>query len=415
MNQPTKPLPKIRISLTILLAGLCYVLSSFLHTMAMPLLGRACALQATSSDTNYGLSQYISQHYFALPGWICVIGLLILWLPWTSKKTTKTVSMALLGLSFLGLSACSPYKVPKFVEIDTNETAWVVPLTGANDKSQQKFDSISFLESKKVAAKRIELEQVSVDIGRGPGDIEWKPAVRVVKVNRSLVTREWTDNDVTGTSNKKEAITVVTKDSIQLSVGLTITASIDEEDASTYLYYHGDRKLSEVIDQNIRSYAVADLTGAFSDLTLSEAQVSGNKIYQELFTKARVVFKTKGINIQYLGNAEGVHYKDPKVQEAINAKFIAEQSIKTAEQENKAQEMRNLKTISQAKAQADAAQMLMVQKEATQLQIQLEVQKMAAQAQVTAAEKWDGKLPSNIVPSNYPMLLNLGGASPASK
>jgi len=49
-------------------------------------------------------------------------------------------------------------------------------------------------------------------------------------------------------------------------------------------------------------------------------------------------------------------------------------------------------------AQAEAAQTKM---------IGLEIQKIKAEAQKIMAQKWDGKLPEKILPSNSPLLMNV--------
>ena len=309
------------------------------------------------------------------------------------------------------LTGCTPVKVLDIKEIKPNETCWVIPLDGSAQSGQVKFNSIEFLNEKKIGSKRIMIDKVERKIGRMPWDIEWIPAVRVITVDRSLVTREWTDTIDTGTSQKREGIGVVTKDSVQLRIGLTITASIDEDDASTYLYYHGERALADVIDQNIRSFAVAELTKEYSQMSLSEAQTNGAGIYAKLFNDSKETFKLKGITIQYLGNAEGLSYADPKVQEAINGSYKASQDAKTAQMEQDAQKIRNQTQILTAQAQAESAQKLFAAQQAAQFQNELQIRMKVADAQLSMAQKWNGSLPSNILPSDSPMLLNLGTTS----
>jgi len=316
------------------------------------------------------------------------------------------LATCLLGAALL--TACAPVKVLDMVEIGPNETAWAIPLDAASQAGQVKFNSIEFLNQKKVAAKRVMIDKVPRTIGRMWYDIEWIPATRVIKVDRSLVTREWTDASDTGSSAKKEGIGVVTKDSVQLRVGLTVTASIDEDDASTYLYYHGERPLSDVLNQNVRSFAVAELTKEYSDLNLSAAQTNSTAIYNRLFEDAKVAFKAKGITIQYLGNAEGLTYSDPNVQQSINRSYNAQQDARTAQMEQDAQKIRNQTTILTAQATADAAKELFAVKEASSLQTDLKIRQIEAQAKLTMAEKWNGSLPANILPSESPLLLNMG-------
>lgn len=282
--------------------------------------------------------------------------------------------LALLGVASLLAVGCAPVKVLDVVEIQPNETAWAIPLDAQSQDGQVKFNSIGFLNQKKVAAKRIMVDKVERKIGRMWFDIEWIPAIRVIQVDRSLVTREWTDTDKTGTSStKNEAIQVVTKDSVQLKVGLTITASIEEDDASTYLYYHGAKKLADVTDTNIRSFCVAELTRQYSELKLVEAQQQGTAIYAKLFADAKEAFKTKGITIQYLGNAEGLTYADPTVQASINKSYTVQQDRQTAQQEQEATKIRNQTLIMVAEATADAAKKTLEAKEASTLQTDLKI------------------------------------------
>src|SRR6266404_7924402 len=272
-------------------------------------------------------------------------------------KISKTFSWILWLVALILVTAgCKPVKVLDVKEIKPNETAWAIPLDAASDSGQVKFNSVEFLNQKKVASKRIMVDKVERSIGRMPWDIEWLPATRVITVDRSLVTREWTDGATTGTSAGREGIGVVTKDSVQLRVGLTITASIDEDDASTYLYYHGEKPLADVMNQNIRSFAVAELTKEYSDMNLSQAQTNSTAIYNRLFEDAKVAFKAKGITVQYLGNAEGLTYSDPKVQDSINRSYTVQQDQKTAEMEQAAQKVRNETKILTSLAEAQAEQ-----------------------------------------------------------
>lgn len=85
---------------------------------------------------------------------------------------------------------CGPARVMPLDNVGPNETAFVIPLEG-NGTEQEKFESIKYLEGRKVASKRIEIPVRQRDTGYGWWNYEYVPMVRVVKVDRSLVTREW--------------------------------------------------------------------------------------------------------------------------------------------------------------------------------------------------------------------------------
>lgn len=401
----TRPLPKLRIAVTLVLF-LVYISASVLASITYsPLTGVATANQFSDTVSSYVTAKFIrdgglQQFLF----WTFAILTLLIWIKPIVRKfrAPSTIIVALIGLS-----SCAPYKKLDVVEVQSNETAWAIPLDAMSQSGQVKFNSVDFLNQKKVATKRIMVDKVPRSIGRMYWSIEWLPSVRVIKIDRSLVTRQWTD----GTKDRHDddyGIGVVTGDSVKLRVGLTITASIEEDDASTYLYYHGARSLEQVLDQNVRSFAVSELTKEYSNLSLQEAQTEGDKIYERLFQSAKVAFKAKGVTIQYLGNAEGLTYADPNVQEAINRTYLAEQDAKSAAQEQMAKKIRNQTEIMNAETQANAAKKLLEAKEAATFQNELQVKLLNAQAQMTMAQRWNGGMPTSIIPSNSPMLMNLG-------
>jgi len=157
-------------------------------------------------------------------------------------------------------------------------------------------------------------------------------------------------------------------------------------------------------------------------MNLVDFQANQGQIYSDLFKDAAATFKEKGVTVQYLGNAEGWHFREPKIQEGINQSFLAQQDNKTAEMEQQATKTRNQTAIlvnqndnaikvATAQAQVDAANKLESEKEAAAFQNQLQVQLLSAQAKMQMATKWDGKMPSTILPDNSPLLMNLGSST----
>jgi hypothetical protein len=335
-------------------------------------------------------------------------------------KTLKSLLMlAMLG-GLLTVTGCiKPPKVPTCVEIKPNATAWVIPLDGNSQSGQAQFNSVAFLEAKKVATKRIWIDKVEQPIGRFSWEIQWIDAVRVIAVDRSLVTREWTADAETGTAQADQSIHVNTKDNIGLKIGINITVSIDESDASTYLYYHGERPLADVTDQNLRGFVLTTLSGEVASMNLVDFQENQAVIYKKLSDVVTAECKSKGITVQSIGNAKGWQFIDPKIQESINKSYIAQQDNKTAEMEQNATKTRNATAVlvnanensikvATAQAQADAAIKLASAKEAASFQNELQINLLLAQAKMAMATKWNGSMPASILPSTSPLLLNLG-------
>src|SRR3954451_16496684 len=128
-----------------------------------------------------------------------------------------------------------PFDRPEYVEIDTSESAFLIPLEG-DTANQTSFQSVQFLEQKKVAAKRIEITHRWNQTGAAPAQGEWLPMVRLVKVDRRPVTREWTQSTKSGTSSKNEAIAAESRDSVNFTMGISCTAKIPEDRAAVFLY-----------------------------------------------------------------------------------------------------------------------------------------------------------------------------------
>jgi len=93
------------------------------------------------------------------------------------------------GLSAILISGCKPVNVPDMVTIEPSQTAFLVPLEGQTS-NQGSFDSEAFLQSAKVASKRIIIPKRWRSTGRG-NDGEYIPTMRVIVVERHPVSALW--------------------------------------------------------------------------------------------------------------------------------------------------------------------------------------------------------------------------------
>ena len=181
------------------------------------------------------------------------------WARKSSAKHLRDAAPLLIAVPMLALSGgcIKPYDRPEYIEIDTSETGFLIPLEG--DGSQQaKFQSEEYLKQRKVAAKRVQITHRWSQEGRVRNDGRWIPIVRLVKVNRSPVTREWMSVDNgQGAANRRpghndKAIWIESADSVGFSMGFTCTAFISEEDAARFLYWYPSGSLAEMMDREVR-------------------------------------------------------------------------------------------------------------------------------------------------------------------
>ncbi len=353
--------------------------------------------------------------------------------------------LALVGVVAIAVG-CGPAKLERFEDIGPSETAFVVPLEGGSESGQAKFDSIEYLEKKKVALKRISLPQRERSTGRWWFDYEWIPSARVIKVDRAQVAREWT-GDQKSDEDEYHAFHVESLDSIGFSVGGTAMAHIEEGDSPKHLYHFGGRQLKEVMDTVMRPWFLGQLSQHFSSISLTDCIATKTQIFREVEADGKKYWLERGVTLDAFAMSEGIQYDNEAVQKTLDDKFIAENDLKVqknlnaaqaeknlieiskgkatadaaaaglkakaendlaiAEAERKAQTVRNSMVVDKATAEAEAAKLYESAAAGVRLRAELEVMKINAEAMKTAAEKWGGNLPASIMPSGSSLLFGL--------
>ncbi len=284
---------------------------------------------------------------------------------------------------------------PEVIEIKPNETAFLIQMDG-NSKNQKAFMSEEYLAENKVASKRVVIPYVGV---AGGGFRQKVLAAKLITVDRTPVTREWTGSEKTGTTASNQAISVESKESIDFAVGVVMTASIPEQAAAQFLYHYAGTPLSVVADTNIRGFVQAALSREFGSRDLDSARKEKAAIFQKVYQETKDAFADKGISIDTLGYSEGMTYADPAIQKSINETFEAAMAVQKAEQ--KVKEAYQLRL---------AAEEFVKAKEASIAKIDLDIRQLQAQAQMESVRKWDGHLPANVVPAGSGMLFGLDKA-----
>jgi len=301
----------------------------------------------------------------------------------------------LLPLAALCLAGCTR---PDVIEIKPNETAFLIQMDG-NSKTQKAFMSEEYLSENKVASKRVVIPYVGVP---GGGFTQKVLAAKLITVDRTPVTREWTRSDKTGTSASNQAISVESRESIDFTVGVVMTASIPEQTAAKFLYHYAGTPLSTIADTNIRGFVQAALSREFGARDLDAARKEKALIFVKVYEETKAAFTAKGISIDNLGYSEGMTYADPAIQKSINETFEASMAVQKAEQ--KVREAFQLRL---------AAEEFVKAKEASIAKIDLDIRQLQAQAQMESVRKWDGRLPANIVPQGSGLLFGLDKAAAA--
>jgi len=328
-----------------------------------------------------------------------------------------TVVTAALSLTVLTSGCMRPYDRPEYVEIDTSETGFLIPLEG-DSREQVKFQSEDYLKQHKVAAKRVQITHRWSQEGRLPINGQWIPMVRLVKVNRSPVTREWMSSDTTASSGAihrvDKAIWIESSDSVGFSMGFTCTAYIPEEDASKFLYWYPSGSLTDVMDKEVRGrvqQASAEVAARYPlDMLRSRKQEISDAVKKDV----GAFFASRGVAITTVGMFGGMTYENPEIQKSIDQAFIAQQLKVVAEARFEAQKKENdrmeleaqgvaEKARREAQGQADARQTaaageaeaikLITKATAAAQGNPLLLQIRTLEVEKARVEKWDGRYP----------------------
>ncbi len=279
-----------------------------------------------------------------------------------------------------------PYDVPEHCEVDSSESAFLIPLEG-DSANQAALNSVKFLEEKKVAAKRVQVIHRWNQTGFLPSSGKWIPTVRVIKVDRRPITREWTRSTKSGTSARDEAVAAESMDSVNFSMGISCTAYIPEEEAAVFLYSYPSKSLADMMDLEIRArvqQVVAEESGRFS---LFELPTKKNEIMKAVRAEVTPFFKKKGIDITTLGILGGLNFDNPEIQKAIDDAAKAAQLKVAAEAKRAAQEVENKTLLLAAEGKGVAAKreaQSKVEVEMVRVEGDGKVKKLAAEAEADA-------------------------------
>lgn len=246
----------------------------------------------------------------------------------------KILLLSVIGLGLI--TSCKPYQEEKYVEVGPNESAYVIPLEQGSKDKQAKLKSEAYLEQNKVVSQRIYIPTQWHQTGRAASSGQWIPSVRVIKVDRTPVTREWNGQGSGTNAAENQAVDVESKESIGFSVCITVTATIQDAYSSRFLYSYSGKTLAQVMDLDVRGYVQNILTTEFGKRTLTQCQNERNDIFVLMRKQVIEHFAQYGVLIMNIGSAGQFVYANEKIQDAINDKYASEMKIITAKNESDA-------------------------------------------------------------------------------
>lgn len=269
-----------------------------------------------------------------------------LWWPWLRKARLNGTLVAFFllgGLLLLGTGCATRAETASqgtsqqdVVELQPNQTAFLIPTIAGSLSDQERFQSATYYESRKVAAKRILLDK-ELQAGK------YLPKNYVYIVDRTPVSRQWTEDKGTGTTASNEALCTETNQSLRVCYQIAVAVAVTEQDAATYLYYYPADKLrdaqvggvyvstplAQVVDNQVRNYALTVLGRETKNRDLESTYTQTNEIVATTLKESAEFFKKQGITIVYLGMGGDLKL-DPEIQAAINRLYVAQKEREVA-------------------------------------------------------------------------------------
>jgi len=339
----------LRVVLSMASIAIFGFINFILNTGSTLVSGKMAGAQFQSSDTAYvasNIGMYLTGH-LGLSSLILIFILGVLWYkPFRVYQQTIAVVAGLLFLSCMNVtSAHAYYDKMDYTEayfILPNESSFFIPDVGDNKGSQSKFGSTAYLEERKIPAKRFTIPHTKF-AGSGVWSDYYVPSGRLIIVDRTPYNREWTASKHRGTSTNDQSFPCQSSEGLNVTVEMSIEASVTEDDASKFLYNFGvkppagdrtqpaviftsvfyGKSLLEVMEGVGRGAVQTAVCSEISTRTLDKVNVEADKILTAVNVKSKTWFESKGITLGYLGWA-GTFSFDADIQDAINRVYVAE-------------------------------------------------------------------------------------------
>jgi len=304
--------------------------------------------------------QMIDLTRWAVPSCVIVLGFVLFFDSIKSFFNLCVKSCRFTPVLFIlfGSGCYKPFEPVKLEIISNTEEAFLLPLkAGANPLDQSSTNSEEYLKANLVYTQQVKIPQQWVPLDyetvfwRG----EWRDAALLIRVDTSPVTREWTADENSGTSNKNEAIWVMTADQVEFSTGWTCTARIANRDAAVkFLHNYPAGSLKMAMDTEIRAKIQTTFGLEVTDQKMEKLRTAATPHLKKVVDEVTEFFEGRGITITNLGISGGFVYKDKTIMDKLVEVFNADQKVAIARAETAAQEEVNKKVRLEADGKAQA-------------------------------------------------------------
>ena len=221
-----------------------------------------------------------------------------------------------------------PYDKPEYVQIDTNETAFVIDLFAeSEDNAQATLTSEDYYEKHLLNEKLVQIPHKWVKTGRMRGTGKYIPKLKVVAVSNSPITGTW-DDEIKVETKGSQGFTVPMKYAIRVTPhdsGRFLSkfpANIPVQDARSKMLSSPEK----VADNQFRNIVAAELSKEFHKYEYKDVLPNRDDIVAAAIDRIQEWAKEFGITIDNLAVWNGLIPDDATLQNQMDeqAKLAAQ-------------------------------------------------------------------------------------------
>ena len=260
------------------------------------------------------------------------------------------------------------YDKPEYVQIDTNETAFVIHLFAEDGedpkKAQVTLTSEDYYEKNVLNEKLVRIPHKWVQKGRTRGNGEWIPATKVVAVSNSPITGTWNDE-----------IKVETKGSQGFTVPMKYAIRITPADSGRFLSkFPANEKTNDrskmisspekVADNQFKNVVAAELSKEFHKYEYKDVLPNRDEIVSSAITRIQEWAKEFGITIDNLAVFNGLIPDDPTLQNQMDEQAKLAAQVETEKKRFDAEKQKKQNEIELQKMETERVNVERQKKEA---------------------------------------------------
>ena len=271
------------------------------------------------------------------------------------KKIWLVLTVFAMNVMLCSCGFIKPYDKPEYVQIDTNETAFVIDLFADNDENTQvTLTSEDYYNKNILNEKLVRIPHKWVKTGRMRGTGKYIPMRKVVVVSNSPITGTW-DDEIKVETKGSQGFTVPMKYAIRVTPqdsGRFLSkfpANIPSQDSRSKMSSSPEK----VADNQFRNIVAAELSKEFHKYEYKDVLPNRDEIVAAAIERIKVWADEFGITIDNLAVWTGLITDDATLQNQMDEQAKLAAQVETEKKRFDAEKQKKQNEIELQKMEAE--------------------------------------------------------------